>query len=122
MVGYIAGGKAELRPLKAFEGFAGPLEPGPYRLLVSTAMGERSYEFAATPVNHAQDSEMFVLSIPQPGPIQHLRIVRGSTVLFESSVFLPANAGAPLGAFAAPQAELRFSEANGRLQLSWDRR
>lgn len=126
--GQIAAGKAQLKPVKSFYGEPKLLPDGPYTLRIVTAtQGTLEYRFASKVLDHDSAQQHFRFSIPHPGDIVSMSIVKDGATMMQTAA--KANAGtagksvsngtAPVqSASAKPQVQV--SEQGGKLRLTWD--
>ncbi len=117
--GQITAGKASLSPLKSFVGRAKLPAKGEYTLHIVTSQGAVDYPFATLTVDHAETmkSQNFSFSIPNPGAIVSVSVVKGSAALMQSASRPVAQASVS-GAVAKPAVQVR--EQVGSSQVSWD--
>lgn len=119
--GQITGDKATLSPLKSFVGKAEIPATGEYTLHIVTAKGELDYPFATLPFDHNEGmkSQNFSFSIPHPGSIVSVAVVKGGATLLQSAS-RPATQAKVLSATSQTAAQVQVREQGGTLQLSWD--
>jgi Peptidase M66 len=116
--GQIASGKVELTPLKSLFGEARLPQEGPYTLRIVTASGTTEYRFATRQTDHVTTSQRFGFTIPHPGAIYSIAIVKDGAVLMQSQAQPASRAQAQSAASAKPQ--VQATEQGGLLRLSWD--
>ena len=126
--GQIAAGKAQLKPVKSFYGEPKLLPDGPYTLRIVTAtQGTLDYRFASKVLDHDSTRQHFGFSIPHPGDIVSMSIVKDGATMMQSAA--KANAGtagksvsngtAPVQS-ASVKPKVQISEQGGKLRLTWD--
>jgi Peptidase M66 len=129
--GQIAAGKAQLQPIKSFYGEPKLLPDGPYTLRIVTAtQGTLEYRFASKVLDHDSTQQHFGFSIPYPGEILSMSIVKDGAVMMQtaakaSTAATAADKTASSGvaktqtaANAKPQVQI--TEQGGMLRLVWD--
>ena len=116
--GQIEAGKVELTPLKALYGEARPPQDGPYTLRIVTAKGSVEYRFALKQVDHVATAQRFGFTIPHPGAIYSIAIVKDGATLMQTEAKPAGMAQAQSAASAKPQ--VQATEQSGMLRLSWD--
>lgn len=117
--GEVGAEQAELNPVKALVGKPQLPEAGPYTLRIVTASGTVEYPFAPRELDHVSSVLHFGFTIPHPGVIQSISIVRnGKTLLSTASKPQQVNKGNTQQATTAPAVQVQ--EANGTLRLTWD--
>jgi hypothetical protein len=116
--GQIASGKVELTPLKSLFGEARLPQEGPYTLRIVTASGTTEYRFATRQTDHVTTSQRFGFTIPHPGAIYSIAIVKDGAVLMQSQAKAAGTAQAQSAASVKPQ--VQATEQGGMLRLSWD--
>lgn len=116
--GQISGDKASLSPLKSFVGRARLPAKGEYTLRIVTAKGVLDYPFAPLAVDHADEmtAQNFGFSIPNPGPIVSVSVLKGTANLMQSTARPVAQGGIDGTTAAAVQVR----EQGGTVQLKWD--
>jgi hypothetical protein len=116
--GQISGDKATLSPLKSFVGRASLPAKGEYTLRIVTAKGTLDYPFATLTVDHAEEmkAKNFGFSIPNPGPIVSISVLKGTANLMQST----ARAAADSGIDSTTATAVQVREQAGKVQLSWD--
>ncbi|NHZ80135.1 hypothetical protein F2P44_12725 [Massilia sp. CCM 8695] len=114
--GQISGDKATLSPLKSFTGRARLQAKGEYTLHIVTAKGALDYPFSTLAVDHPEDMKSlnFSLSIPHPGPIVSISVVKGKANLMQSTA-----RAIPEGSVQRAAA-VQVREQAGKVQLGWD--
>lgn len=104
-----------VNPFKAFQGLLQLPAPGPYTLRITTPTGTLQYPFAGDTLDHRSDLSMFTFSVPNPGQIVSVAILRGSQVLYN----MQASAkGSVYTKASAPQTLV--VEQGGALIVQWD--
>ncbi len=125
--GQINPGRAVLTPVKTLFGEARLPKDGPYLLRILTAQGTVEHRFAPLQVDHQPEVQHFGFTIPHPGPILGMSILKDGVVLMDTTARPPAAAAAAgptasgsrlLAANRRPQVQV--SEQSGALRLSWD--
>jgi hypothetical protein len=117
--GQVEAGKLELMPLKSLQGEARLPQDGPYTLRILTAQGTVEYRFALKQTDHESPSQRFGFTIPNPGTILGITIVKDGATLVQRA----GNAARPnktAQAAASDKPQVQFSEQGGQLRLSWD--
>lgn len=124
--GQIVDGKTvEVSPLKSLQGRGRPPQAGPYTLRVTTARGLVEHRFDLKPIDHATTVQRFGFTIPNPGAIVGLAVLKDGVTLYQS-VSRAASAGSPNAGTAQIQSapagasRVRAAEEGGVLRLSWD--
>ncbi|MDQ1829593.1 M66 family metalloprotease [Massilia scottii] len=115
--GQVSGDKATLSPLKSYVGRARVQDKGEYTLRIVTAKGALDYPFSTLVVDHAEEmkSQNFSLSIPNPGPIVSISVVKGTANLMQSTA-----RPTPEGSVQGGRAVVQVREQGGKVQLNWD--
>jgi Peptidase M66 len=116
--GRIGEGKAEMRPVKSMFGEVRLPEDGPYTLRITTAQGTIDYRFAPKPLDHGGAFEHFAFTIPHPGPVVGMTIVKDAATLMRSRA-QPASTAQALRA-ASDKPQVQVAEQGGELRLAWD--
>jgi hypothetical protein len=117
--GQIAQGKAEMTPVKSLFGQARLSADGPYTLRIVTAQGTTiEYRFAAKEIDHTSNVEHFALSIPHPGAVASMAIVKDGAMLMQSQA-KPADVSRALRS-ASEKPQVQLGEQGGTLRLAWD--
>jgi Peptidase M66 len=111
-------GKVALTPLKSLFGEARLPRGGPYVLRIVTASGTTEYRFATMQIDHLTTSQRFGFTIPHPGAIYSMTIVKGSATLLQSQAKPASTAQAQSAASIKPQVQV--TEQGGVLRLTWD--
>jgi len=81
------------------------------------------YDFQPGIVDHDANALSFAFSVPRPGPILRVQILRNGTVLLDRASPTSAgtgNADRQGAAVAQPPALVQFNEQRNELELSWD--
>ncbi len=106
-----------LSPVKSATGVPRMPGGGPYLLRVTTALGVvLEYRFAGKEVDHLPQHERFAFTVPHPGAIAKLEVLRDGRVL---ALREPrARALSPAGEGVTPL--LQATEQAGVLQVAWD--
>jgi Peptidase M66 len=119
--GQIDAGKVEIRPLKTMLGEVKPSQEGPYTLRVTTAQGTKEYKFDATQIDHMPEMQRFGLTIPHPGAITSMSIVKAGATLMQSDAKTSGSTAdnAKQGA-ASTKPQVQVSEQGSALKLIWD--
>lgn len=120
--GQIEAGRVTLTPVKSVWGEPRLPTPGPYVLRITTAQGVVDYPFSARKLDHA-DSQHFGFTLPHPGQIQSLMVLKDGVALARSqaagmTLTTPSGRGIVAQAVARPQVQV--TEQGGVLKLSWD--
>lgn len=105
----------KVNPLKAFQGLLQAPAPGPYTLRITTTTGTVQYPFATDTLDHRSDLALFSFSVPNPGQVLSVAILRGDQVLYSSQAV--AKNGIYTKA-SAPQ--MSAVEQGGVLTVQWD--
>jgi hypothetical protein len=117
--GLIESGKLVLSPVKSLHGQPRLPRAGSYVLRVVTAQGTVEYPFQAKQIDHAVSLQRFGFTIPHPGAIVSITIVKdGVTLLQNEAKAASASAQTEHAASVRPQVEV--SEQGGVLRLTWD--
>ncbi len=127
--GQIAAGKAQLKPIKSFYGEPKLLPDGPYTLrIVTAAQGTLEYRFASKVLDHDSTQQHFGFSIPHPGEILSMSIVKDGAVMMQTATKVnattadkTANSGtAKTQTAASAKPQVQINEQGGMLRLTWD--
>jgi Peptidase M66 len=127
--GQIAAGKAQLKPIKSFYGEPKLLPDGPYTLrIVTAAQGTLEYRFASKVLDHDSTQQHFGFTIPHPGEILSMSIVKDGAVMMQTAAKVSAttadktaNSGiAKTQTAASAKPQVQISEQGGMLRLTWD--
>ncbi|KNZ32062.1 MAG: hypothetical protein AD742_13085 [Methylibium sp. NZG] len=116
--GQLEGGKMELMPLKSLQGEARLPQDGPYTLRVLTAQGTVEYRFAMKVTAHESPAQRFGFTIPNPGTILGITIVKDGATLVQRVTAAPRTNKSIQA--ATDKSPVQFSEQGGQLRLSWD--
>jgi hypothetical protein len=116
--GQIAQGKAEMTPVKSLFGQAVLRPDGLYTLRVVTAQGTVEHRFAAKELDHDSTVQHFAFTIPHPGAVVSMEIVKDGATLMQSQAKPASTARAKLASTDKPQVQV--SEQGGVLRLTWD--
>ena len=118
--GQVASGKVELTPLKSLYGEARLPGSGPYLLRIVTAQGTVEYPFATKQIDHIA-SQRFGFTIPHPGTIFSMAILKDGQTLLQSEAKAAATSTSQATEHAAStKPQVQATEKNGVLQLTWD--
>ena len=118
--GVIESGKIKLTPLKSLYGEARLPRRGPYVLRIVTAQGTVEYPFATQQIDHIA-SQHFGFTIPHPGTIFSMTILKDGQALLQSEAKATATSASQATERAAStKPQVQVNEKNGTLQLSWD--
>jgi Peptidase M66 len=112
-------GKVALTPLKSLFGEARLPQDGPYTLRIVTASGTTEYRFATKQIDHVATSQRFGFTIPHPGAIYSIAIVKDGAALLQSQA-KPAGTAQAQSAAASAKPQVQATEQGGMLRLSWD--
>jgi Peptidase M66 len=120
--GQIESGKLELTPLKTLMGEAKPSPDGPYTLRIVTAQGAVEYKFDVKQVDHITTMQRFRFTIPHPGVISSMTIVKDGAILMQSDAKATGNAtgSTQKQSAGAAQPQVQATEQSGTLRLTWD--
>ncbi len=120
--GQIAAGKAEFMPVKSLFGEPRLPQRGPYNLRIVTAAGVVEYPFATRELDHIASAQHFGFTIPHPGSIYSMSIVKDGQTLTQSQARSATAASATTQTERAASAgmQLQVSEQGGVLRLNWD--
>ncbi|MBT9527135.1 MAG: hypothetical protein IV105_17910 [Rhizobacter sp.] len=120
--GQIAAGKAEFMPAKSLFGEPRLPQRGPYTLRIVTAQGVVEYPFATRELDHVASAQHFGFTIPHPGSIFSMSVVKDGQTLTQSEARRATAASATTQTERAASAgmQLQVSEQAGVLRLSWD--
>jgi hypothetical protein len=116
--GKVESEKAELSPTKSLLGTAEPPKDGPYTLRVVTAQGTLEYRFEVQKLDHEALAQHFAFTIPHPGLIGSMTVVKGATSLVQTQT-KPASMARALNV-ASDKPQVQQNEKNGVLSLTWD--
>lgn len=117
--GQIGENKAELTPVKSLFGQARLPADGPYTLRIVTAQGNTiEYRFTPKELDHVSDVQHFSFTIPHPGAIVSMIIVKDGATLMESQA-RPASTDRAKRA-SAEKPQVQVAEQGGTLRLTWD--
>lgn len=118
-----AGATVELSPLKSLFGQARPPQAGPYTLRVTTAKGPIDHRFALKPLDHASSVQRFGFTIPHPGTIVSLAVLKDGVMLWQSvarNAAATSSGTAQIQSAPASASRVQASEQDGVLRLAWD--
>ncbi len=119
--GQIDAGKLELRPLKTMLGEVKPSQEGPYTLRITTAQGTKEYKFDTSQIDHMPEIQRFGFTIPHPGAIASMSIVKGSATLMQSDAKTSgATADNTKQTAASEKPNVQVTEQSGVMKLTWD--
>ena len=123
--GQVTAGQAELKPAKSMFGEPSLPQSGPYTLRIVGEQGTVDYPFAPLAVDHDANFMPFVFTVPHPGVIYSMTLLKDGKVLTQRDA--PAAAGAVDSAAASARTAAAISpprvlatEKAGVLTLSWD--
>jgi Peptidase M66 len=116
--GTIGGGKAEMGPAKSMFGEVRLPQDGPYTLRVTTAQGTVDYRFTADQLDHDSAAQHFAFTIPHPGAIASIQIVKDGATLMQTQA-QPASTAQALRA-TSEKPQVQVAEQGGELRLTWD--
>jgi hypothetical protein len=105
-----------LKPVKTLFGQTRAPKPGVYSLRITTTQGTLEYPFTAQQIDHAVGVQHFAFTLPNPGPITSMSLLRGGRVLMTSTA--PPATKDLFDANVRP--EVQVSEQGGELRLGWD--
>ncbi len=108
-----ADGTAELNPVKSLSGKARVPAPGDYTLRIVAAAGTVEYPFAPRTLDHDASTEHFGFTVPNPGAVQSVAVVRNGKVLLNTQ----ARAARIL---SATPVTTQVQDTAGTLRLTWD--
>lgn len=108
-----ADGTVELNPVKSLSGKARVPAAGDYVLRIVADTGTVDYPFAPRTLDHDATTEHFGFTVPNPGAVQSVSVVRSGKVLLNTQ----AKAQKLQAGTAVP---LQVSDAAGTLRLTWD--
>ncbi len=118
--GRLSAGQAQLKPLKSFFGEPRLLPDGPYTLrIVTAAKGTLEYRFASKELDHDTTVQHFGFTIPHPGEILSIAILKDGVSLMQTAAKAAANSGAKQTA-ASSKPQVQVNEQGGKLRLTWD--
>jgi hypothetical protein len=120
--GQINAGKLEIRPLKTMLGQVKPPQEGPYTLRVTTEKGTAQYKFDTNQIDHIPEMQRFGFTIPHPGAITSMSIVKGGAMLMQSDAKTSGSTAknAKSQDAASEKLQVQMSEQGGALKLFWD--
>jgi uncharacterized protein YcgI (DUF1989 family) len=104
----------QVNPLKAFQGIVQRPAPGPYTLRIVTTGGTVQYPFATETLDHRTDVSMFSFSVPNPGQVLSVAVLRGEQVLYSTQ------ATAKSGIYTKSAVQMSAVEQGGTLTVQWD--
>jgi hypothetical protein len=116
--GQVGQGKADMTPVKSLFGQAKLPPEGPYTLRIVTAQGTLEYRFATKELDHLSTVQHFAFTIPHPGAIVSMTIVKDGATLLEMRAKQASTDRAQRASIDKPQVQL--SEQGGVLRLTWD--
>jgi Peptidase M66 len=117
--GQIADGKAaELTPVKSLFGRAKLAPDGPYTLRITTSQGTTEYRFATKEIDHVSTVQHFSFTIPHPGAIVRMAIVKDGATLMDNQAKAASTERAKRLATEKPQVQSTLQ--GGVLRLTWD--
>ncbi len=116
--GQIGNGKAEMTPVKSLFGQARLPANGAYTLRITTAQGTVDYPFASKEIDHVSTVQHFAFTIPHPGAVVSMAIVKDGTVLMN-------NQAKPAGIerakrLSTERPQVQATQQGGVLSLTWD--
>ncbi|WP_157604008.1 M66 family metalloprotease [Rhizobacter sp. Root1221] len=119
--GKINGDKIELTPLKSLRGEPRLPEGGIYTLRIISAQGTVDYPFSPRQLDHAQAEQHFGFTIPHPGAIYGISVLKDGKALLQNAV-KPANgvSAAREKVAASVKPQVQVTEQGGVLRLTWD--
>lgn len=115
-------GVLSLKPLKRFVGIPTAPGTGAYTARITTASGDVvSYPFEASEVDHLPGVLQFSFSVPNPGDLSLVEILRNGQLLFSRAATASAQRARP-GSTLAEQSrpQVTAAETGGQLRLRWD--
>ena len=124
--GRIESGQAQLMPMKSLVGEAELPQAGPYVLRITSANGVVDYPFTAQQLDHATESEHFAFTVPHPGLIYSVTILRDGQTLMQPQSNATSRAlskqlsSGTNGVSALPAPSVEALEQNGTLKVTWD--
>jgi hypothetical protein len=123
--GELSAGKAQLKPLKSFYGEPRLLPDGPYTLrIVTAAKNTLEYRFASKEIDHSDTVQHFRFSIPHPGEILSIAIIKDGVTLMQTAAKTAsaktASSDTARQAAASVKPQVQVSEQGGKLRLTWD--
>jgi len=124
--GQIEAGRAELTPLKSLFGEPRLPQAGPYLLRIVTAQGVVEYPFATRQLDHVVAAQHFGFTIPHPGQVFSMVIVKDGQTLMQTQARAATAASASTTTTtqteraASAGAQLQVNEQAGVLRLNWD--
>jgi hypothetical protein len=116
--GKISGDKAELSPSKSLLGVPQLPKEGAYTLRVVTAQGTLEYRFAPQKLDHNGATDHFAFTIPHPGVIGSMSVVKGAASLVQTQA--PAVSMVRVLSAASEKPQVQVVEKAGVLSLTWD--
>jgi hypothetical protein len=118
--GELSPGKAQLKPLKSLYGEPRLLADGPYTLrIVTAAKGTLEYRFASKEIDHDATVQHFAFTIPHPGSILSIIILKDGATLMQTAAKAAPNSTAKQTA-ASIKPQVQVNEQGGKLRLTWD--
>jgi len=114
-----ADGSAEINPVKSLVGRAQLPEPGPYTLRIVSTSGIVDHAFAPNQLDHDSSTLHFGFTIPHPGTVQSISVLRDGRVIGQAQARTAVTAGTAR-ILSAAASGTQLQEAQGTLQLSWN--
>ena len=120
--GQVNAGQAELKPAKTMFGEAQLPTGGPYTLRIVGEQGTVDYAFTPMVVDHDDNALPFIFSVPHPGVIYNMTLLKGASVLTQRTAPAAAGASAAARTTAASMSSVQVltAEKSGVLTLTWD--
>jgi len=106
-------GTAELNPVKSLSGKARVPASGDYTLRIVADTGTVDYSFSPRTLDHDTSTEHFGFTVPNPGAVQSVAVVRNGKVLLNTQARAQR---LQAGTAVATQVQ----DAAGTLRLTWD--
>jgi len=116
--GVMSNGQMKLQPLKRFEGSPNGAGQGAFAARFTTATGVSEVLFNMATIDHDTQSSGFAFTVPNPGVLTGIEILRNGQSLFEQRA-APAKPSLPQG-IAANAVAVLATERDGFLSLKWD--
>ena len=119
--GRLDSGAWSLKPLKRFMGVATGAGTGSYTARITTALGAvLSYPFEASEIDHLAGALQFSFSVPHPGDMSRIEILRNGQLLFSRTAASAQKVRSSSTLAAQSLPEVTAVESDGQLRLRWD--
>ncbi len=125
--GQVNGSRASFTPIKTLFGRSRLPQTGPYLLRIVTVQGTREYPFQVQQLDHSEGTQHFSFTVPNPGPITSLSVLRNGVTLATSEAKSQPQQQPTVTAVGGNSAvtlnmrpQVQLTEQGGELRLSWD--